>query len=50
MPRKNARVNSRAGAAAKLEVGGARAQPDPIVDLAHLLLPRYAGLSGEAEG
>jgi hypothetical protein len=39
--RKNARVDSRAGAAAKLEVGGAPAQPDRIVDLAHLLLPRH---------
>jgi hypothetical protein len=40
MPRKNARVDSPAGAAAKLEVGGAPAQPDRIVDPAHLLLPR----------
>ena len=39
--RKNARVDSRAGVAAKLEVGGAPAQPDRIVDLAHLLLPRH---------
>src|SRR5690349_7765035 len=39
--RKNARLDSRAGAAAKVEVGGAPALPDRIVDLAHLLLPRH---------